>query len=316
MIILVHKGVSLDFLEKLHQSSSRLVLLSLALAGTIATAAPSPVATRTILLPGPAAESSVAYHPGFDQYYASDIGNPNLPAYVFDNTGALIQTQDPINIDVRAWNYNPSTDMLEVVTYNAVGGGSGYGLIEAQIDGSGFLTGGTSTILATMPGNDGTQTMPAYDPINDRFFSREDSGNVNIVNRADGSLIGTITLDLATAGAGAITYAAIGYDPSEEWLIVTDATNDTAVIFDTAGNYVGTSALDVNVDSNYRMGYTNHQLFVFDSAQGGYQGYDIGAGIAPETVPVPANAAWAESLLVFTMLGAVLFYLRRRTYYA
>jgi hypothetical protein len=267
-------------------------------------------ASRTIFLPNPpgSAESSVAYHPGFDQYYTSGIGTTGRPGFVYDSTGTLIHTEDPLNIDVRAINFNPNTGLLEVVTFNAVTGGVGRGLIEAELDGSGLYTGGTATLLASMPGNDGNQTMPAYDPARDRFYSRASSNTVNIVARSDGSLLGTITLDFATAGVASATFFALGFAPSQDWLIVTDSADNTAVIFDLNGDHVGTSALDVSVPVEYAMGFANGQLFVQTGE--GYQGFDIGAG-ATSTSPPAAIPTIGTYGLIFTVLGLLMLAARR-----
>lgn len=267
-------------------------------------------AARTVLLsiPGGIHRSSVAYHPGFDQYYSAGIGNEDRPGYVHNSSGALIQTLDPLNIDVRSINFNPNTGLLEVVTFNAVSGGTDYGLIEAELDGSGLYTGGTTTLLASMPGNDGSQTMPAYDPARDRFYSRGSSNTVNIVARSDGSLLGTITLDFATAGVASATSYALGFEPSQDWLIVTDSADDTAVIFDLSGDHVGTSALDVSVPSSYEVGFANRQLFVRTAE--GYQGFDIGVG-APSASPPAAIPTIGAYGLVFTALGLFMLAVRR-----
>ncbi|MEQ8802351.1 MAG: hypothetical protein RLP45_09950 [Haliea sp.] len=267
-------------------------------------------AARTIFLSNPlnAAESSVAYHPGFSQYDTSGIGTTSRPGFVYDNAGTLIHTEDPLNIDVRAINFNPNTGLLEVVTFGAVTGGVGRGLIEAQLDGSGLYTGGTATLLASMPGNDGSQTLPAYDPARDRFYSRGSSNTVNIVARSDGSLLGTITLDFATAGVASATNNALGFAPSQDWLIVTDSADDTAAIFDLSGDHVGTSALDVDVPGSYNIGFANGQLFVQTGE--GYQGFDIGAG-APSASPpatIPTIGAYG---LIFTAIGLFMLAVRR-----
>jgi len=267
-------------------------------------------ASRTIFLPNPpgSAESSVAFHPGFNQYYTSGIGATSRTGYVYDSSGTLIHTEQPLNIDVRAINFNPNTGLLEVVTFDAVAGGAARGLIEAELDGSGLYTGGTATLLASMPGNDGSQTMPAYDPARDRFYSRRSSNTVNIVARSDGSLLGTITLDFATAGVASPTGEALGFAASRDWLIVTDQGNDTAVIFDLNGDHVGTSALDVDVPGLYSMGFANGQLFVQTGE--GYQGFDIGAG-TPSTSPPAAIPTIGTYGLIFTVLGLLMLAVRR-----
>lgn len=300
-----------------------LVVALLTLSATVF-AQPAAVGTRTILIPRDSGSSNpmnVVYHPGFDQYYASTGGSTSYPASVYDNTGTLIHTITPSNIDVRSWNYNPDTGALEVVTFDAIAGGGARGLIEAAVDGAGLLTGGTAVLLGSMPGNLGNQTMPAYDHANARFFSRDTSGNVNLVSRVDGSLEGTLVLDFASAGVNAadITEHSIGFVPGDSWLVVTDHVNDTAVVFDTIGNYLGTTLLDIDVQSRFRMSFTNGQLFAFDGVQDGWQGIDIGASrIAPveppiPAIPVPTMSQWALILLSM-LIGLMVFANRRRLF--
>ena len=71
---------------------------------------------------------SVAYHPLFNYYYASNGGNPNFAAWVYDAAGNRIQDLGALGIDARGWNYNPNTGLLEVVAYGTLG------LWEAQVD--------------------------------------------------------------------------------------------------------------------------------------------------------------------------------------
>ncbi|MEW6250911.1 MAG: hypothetical protein AB1716_09710 [Planctomycetota bacterium] len=243
-------------------------------------------AVRTIFLERGAGAGStpmnVAYHPGFQQYYGSNGGNPSYGAWVWDRNGNRLQDFAPINIDVRAWNYNPNTGNLEVVSYAANTGGSGRGLIQPGLDGSGLLNGGTTTLLAAIPGLIGSQTMPAFDPIRNEFYSRETSGAVNRASRADGSLQGSIALDLNAVGNPPLTSYALGYDPAGDFLVVTSATGNKAYTFSRSGAYLQTWDLDITVPTSYRMGYTNGQLFVFDTARNGWQGY---------LIPEPASLA-------------------------
>jgi hypothetical protein len=237
--------------------------------------------TRTIFLDASAhsfsVPSTVTYHPGFDRYYTSDTGNPTYPAFVFPSTGGVPeQTLAPMNVDPRAWNFNLNTGALEIVTYNAVGGGAGLGLIAPGIDGTGMLTGDTTQLLPSMPGNDGSQTAPAYDPIADVFYSRSASNSVNVVRRSDGSLAGTILLDFTSAGIAGAYSDGIAFVPEAGYLGVLDSGADQLVVFDRVGAFVGSVALDITLTSAARrLGYTNGQLFAFDAARGGWQGYEI-----------------------------------------
>ena len=245
------------------------------LAASASAAVVLPNGTPTIFLErGPGSGSapmSVAYHPGFGYYYASNGGNPSFAAWVYDSAGNRIQDLGALGIDARGWNYNPNTGFLEVVAY-----GSG-GLMEAQVDGSGLLTGVANPLLGPMSGNNGNQTMPAYDPANDLFYSRDQDGLVHRVDRSDGSFIDSFSLDLAAAGVTGsdLTDYAIGYDPNFEMVVVGDDTNDRALVFDTAGTFIGASDLAANVRGSYGMGYANGQIFVFDDASNGWQGFEI-----------------------------------------
>ncbi|MPV85657.1 hypothetical protein [Ostreibacterium oceani] len=282
-------------------------LTVLVLFGQVAQAQIPTNANRTIFLPqGPGSfgtPMNVTYHPGFDQYYASSGGFPSAQASVYDENGNIVNSIAPINIDVRSWNFNANSGLLEVVTFNAVSGGTGRGLIESQLDGSGFYTGGTSTLLPNMPGNDGQQTMPAYDSGNNVFYSRNTGNTVNVVSRVDGSLSNTITLDTAAAGIGTLSSYSLGFSEPDGWLIVLDSSNNTAVIFDLSGAYVGTSILDISVPFSYGMGFTNGQLFVWDASRNGWQGYGVGVS---EVASIP-TMPWLGLVFLASLLGFVGF---------
>jgi len=260
-----------------------LLALAFAIAPGTSSAQLSPLATpvRTIFLDAGShsfsVPSTVTYNPTFDQYYASYTGFTGVPAFVFGATGGSpVQTRMPLNIDPRAWNFNPNAGLLEVVTFSAVTGGAGQGLIEARVDATGMLTGATSTLLPSMPGNDGSQTAPAYDAVRDLFYSRSSSSTVNVVRRSDGSLAGTIVLDFTTAGISTVLDDGIVFVPEPRWLGVLDDASDSVAFFDLLGKFVGTTALDIMIDSTARRpGYTNGQLFVFDGARNGWQGYRV-----------------------------------------
>lgn len=249
-------------------------------------------AVATISLDGPASvnSGSIAYHPGFNQYYGGRAGSTGYPGYVWDAAGNRIQTLGSMNVDARAFNYNPNTDAIEVVTFNAVNGGSPAALMTMGLDSSGLYTGSNSTALATMAGLPGSQVMPAYDGGRDRFYARSSSAAVSVVARSDGSLSSSFNLDLAAAGASAgdlVNYF-IGFDPVEDVLVALDDTLDRALVFDLSGAYLGASQLPGIDLGSYNAGYANGQVFVLDSQTGAYRGYDIFAG---QAVPAPATLA-------------------------
>ena len=289
--------------------SRTLTLFLLLSAGLPALAQPVANPARTIFLDvGAESDSSIAYHPTFDQYYAADIGNGSFPGFVFDNSGTLIQTQDPINVDVRALYYNSNTGFVESVSYNAISAGPQRGVIHMETDPAGLYNGSTSILLALVPGLASAQTVPAYDAARDQFYSRDGSNSVNVVSRSDGSQTGTITLDFTTAGVGSVESNAIAYVPEEDWLVVADNANDNAVVFDIDGNFLGNSALDMDVNFSYGLGYANGQLFVLDAGRDGYQGYNITGASVPggnggSSVAVPALPLGGLLVLIFGLLG-------------
>jgi hypothetical protein len=91
--------------------------------------------------------------------------------------------------------------------------------------------------------------------------------------------------------------------PEEDWLVVADRDNDTAVAFDINGDYVGTAALDIDVNVNYGIGYANGQLFIEDGSRDGYQGYRITNASSDAPTAVPALPPGGILLLVLGMLG-------------
>lgn len=252
--------------------------------------------------------STVTYHPGFDFYYASGTGSTNRPAFVFGSGGgAPTHVEEPLNIDARSWNFNANTGLLEVVTFNAAAGGAGRGLIEAQTDGGGLLDGGTASLLATMPGNIGSQTAPAYDAGANVFFSRDNSNVVNRVSRADGTLVSTLNLDFASAGITAAPDDGIVYVPELAALGVLDELADTLSLFDLGGAYLATVSLPVDLTGNSRRpGYANGQLFVWDEALTGWQGLRIVDAVQPiQAIPALSTLGFAALALLLAALAVI-----------
>ena len=263
----------------MNRCSQGIVLL--ASAAGLASAMPAigqvlPAGNRTIFLErGPGTGSTpmaVAYHPGFDRYYASNGGNATFAAWVYNSAGNRIQDLSALGIDARGWNYNPNTNKLEVNAFNSTANG----LWEAGVDGSGNLT-GVGTQLLTSLAAAGSQSMMAYNSVADVLYSRESAATVNVIRRSDGTLASSFNLDLASAGVTTSNVAqyCIGYDVDADLVLVVDHTNDRALAFDTTGAFIGASTLDMDVQSLFRMGYANGQIFVFDNARSGWQGYEV-----------------------------------------
>lgn len=236
-------------------------------------------ATRTIFLDLDgnfvSVASPIAYHPGFDRYYGSNTGSTSVTAMVFGPSGgAPVSTVAPLNIDPRSWVYNANTAQLEVVSYSAVSGPPG--LILPGTDASGNLTGATTELLPDLPGLLGTQTAPAYDADADVFYSRSGTNTVNIVNRSDGSLAGSVNLDFVAAGISSVPQDGIVHLPGFDLLGVVDQATDVVALFDTTGTFELAAQLDIDVNGgSRRSGFANGQLFVFDDVRQGWQGYTI-----------------------------------------
>jgi hypothetical protein len=271
------------------------LLLGLPSIGSAVSVLPNGIATIDLLTPDRASvPHAIAYHPGFNQYYGADSGDPARRGYVWDASGNVVQNfPPPIGVDFRGVNYNPNTGNIEVVTFNAVTGDGGnvQGLMTMGLDGSGFYTGVNTNTLASMPGLAGDQTVPSYDPALDVFYSRSSGSSVNVVRRSDGGLDSSIALDLAAAGNPSLQNGFLGFDPLQQALIALDDVNVQAVVFDLTGAFLGTSQLaGLNtVISNGNTAYTNGQMFIFDTTlgtSGGYHGFDIFAAAA---VPEPST---------------------------
>lgn len=254
------------------------------------------VAQRTMFLQPsivPPAGLNVAWHPGFQQYYAAGAGSDDpfySKLYVFSQAGAEIQVDFEVPYDLRSVNYNPNTNKIEVATLRARDGGIGavggrpQGLFDAHIDSSGLFTGSSSMLLSAMPGLRGTQTMPVYDPARNEFYSFSNTNLLHRVSRVDGSLLGTVTLDTGAAGGAPTTWFGLGYDVQNDYLVATAYSPvNKAYRFRVDGSFVDSWDLDIDVPQFYGgVSIANDQLFVYDNARNGWQGY---------TIPSPGSLA-------------------------
>ncbi len=248
-----------------------------------------PDGIRTIFLErGPAlgiSPMNVVYHPGFQRYYASNGGDPAWSAWVYDEFGNRIQTLESIGVDVRAWTFNPNiveptgSQGLEIVSFDAQDGDGGdeRGVIHPGVDGAGFLTGGTTNVLAELPGLIDRQTAPSYDPLRNVFYSRALGTLVHVVDRDTGELVGTFDLDFAAAGVidSDVLGWSLGYDPDLQCLVAADQTYDRALVFELDGSFAGASAIDMDIHRQWGVAYTNGQFFIWSDERNGWQGYLI-----------------------------------------
>jgi hypothetical protein len=258
---------------------------------------PAGVPTLNLQAVGGSSRMTIAYHPGFDQYYGFQGGNPGFDYEIFDGLGAHIFLSNSVGLDGRSMWYNPNTTNLELATYNAMSGGASYGLFTVGIDGSGFYTGANVQELVAVPGLASSQTCPAYDPVADVLYSRSGSGVVHVVDRQTGALTGTITLDLVTAGSPSVPTNSIGFTgiPSCAFALASNST-DAALIFDDTGAFVASVPLGFDVNTTYSGNYANGQFWVFDGNVNQWRGFlildtgslDVMEGAFHPSPPVPA----------------------------
>ncbi len=248
---------------------------------------------------------NVAWHPGFQQYYGGRGGSSSYGGRVWSANGAIIQTLSPINTDLRSFFYNSNTSNLENITYAAYGSSAGYRTV--GLDSSGRFTGSYTNFSVTLSGLPSDQVAPAFDAARNIFYAYESGSTVKTVNPATGAVVSTITLDLTAAGSPSIPTHVIGYEPTLDALITYTITGGArALAFNpTTGAFVTSVSLPGTLPSpgEWRMGYANHLLFVYDSGLDGYRGYQITA------IPEPGTFALLGVGLAMVGIG---YYRRRR----
>ena len=306
-----------------------LVAVMLVMASMSAEATVIPTAVESTSLPLSTSYStpmSVAYISSFSRYYAGDGGSTSSLARVWDAAGTVVGTSTT-GVDNRSLSFNPNTSLLESVSYSACcSSGPVSGIQSLTLDGSGNYTGANTQLLAApiagLGGND--QTMPSYDPATNRLYAKQSgTADVNVVDRATGALITTITLNLTAAGVTAddVNVNFVGFTGvSGEELAVFDFTNRRVLIFSLTGGYVGASALPAGLtvdwyDQNYGNGYANGLFFIFDTAVGAngtYRSFQVVQNVPAAATPIPTMNEWG--LIIFMMMAGVgsVYFLRRR----
>lgn len=118
---------------------------------------------------------------------------------------------------------------------------------------------------------------------------------VSVINRADGSLITTVSIDTTTPAIGFPSFylsnLAVAYDPTYDVLLMLDRGHDRVVVYDLAGAYIGASTLPVGFDTpfNYGMSVANGQLFVYHYTDSAWYGFTVLA--AGQDIPEPVTIA-------------------------
>jgi len=295
-----------------------LALASTLLTGSAAAQNPLPAGIPALTMNASSATGSwmtVAYHPSFNQWYGFRGGNPTFPYDVYDANGAVLFTSTSVGVDGRSMFYNPNTSNLEVVSFNAVSGGGAYGFFTVGLDAQGYYTGSNPLILPSVPGLASSQTVPAYNPTADVFYSRSSSSTVNVVDRQTGMLSSTISLNLAAAGNPSVPTYSIGYTGVNGYeLVLASNSTDAALLFDLNGAFQASVPLGYDVNTSYSGNYANDLFWTIDNA-GGYvwRGYEIFDQATVEITeggfhpvpPVPANNSDVGVVLGQLQLDAV-----------
>jgi hypothetical protein len=252
---------------------------------------------------------NVAWHPVYNQYYGGGGGFPGASGRVWDAAGSVVQTLTPINDDLRGFYYNPNSGNLEQVAYGSKSVGTAPGS-RRWVDWNGPVH-----VFATV------NHYPASAAIKCRCLQSNEPTvctildgsptTVEVTNRATGLSAGSVTLNLVAAGIPALSYVELGYDPFNNALIsFTTSGGNRALAFDAAtGAFLASISLPGlgSPDTNYAMGYTNNQFFIWDAAANLYRGF-ISDGVL-SAVPEPGTL----SLFGLGALGLLTARRRRQT---
>lgn len=237
----------------------------------------------------------VAYLPSNQHYYVADgglaplggefeapVSKSEVHAYTAD--GQYVNSAKP-GFDNRALYFNPNSGHLETVTYNvssAVGFLPNTGIYSLEVGEKGEILESSSEISQFNPAFGDAGTMPSYDPVNKRYFAKQERGNlVFVVDPKQREKIQEIRLDLTKAQAAHddisdhfVAYTGVaGYE-----LALLDVDHKAVLIFDLNGQFVGKSALPKTMKLRSHnhfngTGYSNGMLFVFHESEGEFGTY-------------------------------------------
>jgi hypothetical protein len=260
-----------------------------------ATAVPGPFNLVPTATSSPNTLGNVAYNPCYDLYYTCDPGNASYDWHVFDGATGAELSAAPSGIDGRSNYHNPSSGLLETISFNAVAGASPTeGLLEVGLDAAAYHDGLNVQILPALPGLAGADTVPAYDYVRDVLYSRESSDTVQIVDRATGASTGTITLDSVSAGSPTFSAYSIGFTNVFSYELVV-GTADAAVLFDLNGTYRATVPLGVTVtDFDYTGSFANDLWWTWDGTTSSWLSFEI----FDTTISLPCSSAAGGDLIL------------------
>lgn len=233
---------------------------------------------------------NIAWHPDYQLYYGGRGGNSSYGGRVWSSSGAIVQTLAPINTDLRSFFYNSTSGKLENVAYAAYGSASGYRTV--GLDANGQFTGSYTNIGVTLSGLQSDQVAPAFDAGRNLLYAFNGGATVKAISASTGLVTSTITLDLTAAGSPGLPDYVIGYEPTYDALITYTTTGGArALAFNpTTGAFITSVTLPgtVPAPSDWRMGYANHLLFIYDSEVDGFRSFEITAIPEPGTLALLA----------------------------
>ncbi len=238
---------------------------------------------------------TVAFVPSLKRYYIADGGLAPMGSefeapisksqiHSYDDAGKYINSAKP-GYDNRSIYYNTNTAKLETITYNIsseVGFSPNTGMYSIHLSETGDVTDTSDEIMQFNPAFGSAGTIPAYDADSQRYFAKQSrSDKVFIVDPKQREKIGTITLDLAKAGAAfddvSDTFVAYTGIKGEE-LVLLDIDHKAVLVFDLAGKFVAKSELPKELKLRSQnhfngLGYANNMLFVYHDSEGEFGTY-------------------------------------------
>ncbi len=233
---------------------------------------------------------TVAYVPTFKNYYIADGGLAPMGSeteaptskseiHAYNADGKYINSAKP-GYDNRSIYFNPTTNRLEIVTYNissAVGFSPNTGIYSIDIADNGEIKNTSVEVIQFNPAFGHEQTMPSFDAASGHYFAKQARSNkVWIVDPKSREKIGEISLDFDQAKVAHddvsdffVAYTAVS---GEEFLLL-DVDHKAVLIFNLIGGFVGKSALPAELKLRSQnhfngLGYANQMLFVYYETEG------------------------------------------------
>lgn len=237
----------------------------------------------------------VAYLPSNQHYYIADgglapmggefeapVSKSEVHAYGAD--GHYVNSAKP-GYDNRALYFNPNTGHLETITYNvssAVGFLPNTGIFSLEVGNGGEILASSGEVSQFNPAFGDAGTMPSYDAANNRYYAKQERGNVVfVVDPKQREKIQEIKLDFAKAQVAHddisdhfVAYTGVAGNE----LALLDVDHKAVLIFDLNGQYVGKSELPKSMKLRSHnhfngTGYSNGMLFVFHENEGEFGTY-------------------------------------------